>query len=72
MKERILIVEDDEAIVKVLRRGLAYEGYQVDAALDGETGLTLARDHHPDLVILDLMLPAQDEEQQQESNSIRM
>ena len=53
MKERILIIEDDEAIVKVLRRGLAYEGYQVDTALDGETGLTLARDHHPDLVILD-------------------
>ena len=39
MKERILIIEDDEAIVKVLRRGLAYEGYQVDAALDGEAGL---------------------------------
>jgi two-component system response regulator MprA len=60
MKERVLIVEDDEASVKVLRRGLAYEGYQVDAALDGETGLTLARDHHPDLVILDLMLPGMD------------
>ena len=48
MKERILIVEDDEAIVKVLKRALAYEGYQVDAALDGESGLSLARDHHPD------------------------
>ncbi|HEX7555073.1 MAG TPA: response regulator transcription factor [Leptolinea sp.] len=60
MKERILIIEDDEAIVKVLRRGLAYEGYQVDAALDGETGLTMARDNHPDLVLLDLMLPGMD------------
>ncbi len=60
MKERILIIEDDEAIVRVLRRSLAYEGYTVDAAFDGETGLTLARDAHPDLVILDWMLPGMD------------
>ena len=60
MKERILVIEDDEAIVKVLRRGLAYEGYQVDTALDGESGLVLARDHHPDLVVLDWMLPGMD------------
>jgi two-component system, OmpR family, response regulator MprA len=60
MNERILIIEDDEAIVKVLRRGLAYDGYQVDAAYDGETGLSLARDHNPDLVILDWMLPGMD------------
>ena len=60
MKESILLIEDDEAIVKVLRRGLAYEGYQVDAAFDGETGLIFARDHNPDLVILDIMLPGID------------
>jgi two-component system, OmpR family, response regulator MprA len=60
MNERILIIEDDEAIVKVLRRGLAYDGYQVDAALDGESGLVLARDHNPDMVILDWMLPGMD------------
>lgn len=60
MKERILIIEDDEAIVRVLRRSLAYEGYTVDAAFDGETGLALARDAHPDLVILDWMLPGMD------------
>jgi two-component system, OmpR family, response regulator MprA len=60
MKERILIIEDDEGIVRVLRRALSYEGYIVDTALDGETGLNLARDHHPDLVILDLMLPGMD------------
>lgn len=57
MKEQVLIIEDDQAIVKVLRRALAYEGYQVEYALDGETGLSLARDRHPDVVILDLMLP---------------
>ena len=60
MNTRILIIEDDEAILKFLRRGLAYEGYQVDIAPDGETGLTLARDHPPDLVILDWMLPGLD------------
>ena len=60
MKERVLIIEDDEAIVKVLRRGLTYEGYQVDSALDGESGLLQARDYNPDLVVLDLMLPGID------------
>jgi two-component system response regulator MprA len=60
MNERILIIEDDEAIVKIIRRTLAYEGYQVEAALDGEAGLELARNHHPDLIILDWMLPGMD------------
>ena len=60
MSARILIIEDDEAILKFLRRGLAYEGYQVDTAIDGQTGLALARDNPPDLVVLDLMLPGID------------
>jgi two-component system response regulator MprA len=60
MNERILIIEDDEAIVKIIRRTLTYEGYQVEAALDGEAGLELARNHHPDLIILDWMLPGMD------------
>jgi two-component system response regulator MprA len=60
MSARILIIEDDEAILKFLRRGLAYEGYQVDTALDGQSGLALARDNPPDLVVLDLMLPGID------------
>jgi two-component system response regulator MprA len=60
MNERILIIEDDPAILKVLQRGLAYEGYPVDVATDGRTGLNLAHDHHPDLVILDWMLPGMD------------
>ncbi|MFH2103588.1 MAG: response regulator transcription factor [Chloroflexota bacterium] len=60
MEERILIIEDDPAILKVLQRGLAYEGYVVDIATDGRMGLNLARDHHPDLVILDWMLPGLD------------
>ena len=60
MNERILIIEDDPAILKVLQRGLAYEGYAVDVATDGRTGLNLAHDHHPNLVILDWMLPGMD------------
>ncbi|NPV85421.1 MAG: response regulator transcription factor [Anaerolineae bacterium] len=60
MKEKILLIEDDEAIVKVLRRGLAFEGYQVDIAYTGEGGLKSVRDNNPDLVILDLMLPGMD------------
>ncbi|MBA4375612.1 MAG: DNA-binding response regulator [Anaerolinea sp.] len=57
MKERILIIEDDEQILKILRRSLVYEGYQVDTARDGEIGLNLSRDNRPALVILDWALP---------------
>jgi two-component system response regulator MprA len=60
MSARVLVIEDDEAILKFLRRGLAYEGYQVDIATDGKMGLGLARDNPPDLVVLDLMLPGID------------
>ncbi len=60
MKERVLIIEDDEGIVRVLRRALTYEGYQVEASLEGENGLSEAREWRPDLVILDLMLPGMD------------
>lgn len=60
MNERILIIEDDEAILKIIRRTLAYEGYHVDTALDGEAGLELAKEHHQDLIILDWMLPGMD------------
>ncbi len=60
MNELILIIEDNEAIVKLLQRGLVYEGYKVDVALDGEAGLKMAKEHHPDLVVLDLMLPGID------------
>jgi len=60
MKERILIIEDDDAIVRVLRRSLSLEGFDVESAGDGETGLALALENRPDLVILDLMLPGMD------------
>ena len=56
MSARILIIEDDEAILRFLRRGLAYEGYQVDSATDGQSGLALARDNPPDLVVFLVLL----------------
>ncbi len=60
MDSRILVIEDDEAILAFLRRGLAYDGYVVDTATDGQTGLILAADNPPDLVVLDWMLPGID------------
>lgn len=60
MKERILIIEDDEAIQRILRRALTYEGYVVESAQDGEGGLRLFRESRPDLVVLDWMLPGID------------
>lgn len=60
MRERILIIEDEEGILRLLRRALAYEGYRVDTASDGSSGLAMAREALPDLVILDWMLPGMD------------
>jgi two-component system response regulator MprA len=60
MSGRVLVIEDDEQILKFLKRGLAYEGYEVDTAMDGPSGLAIARDKPPDLVVLDLMLPGMD------------
>lgn len=60
MKAHILVVDDDSRVTNALRRTLAYEGYQVSTALDGEGALAIARTKFPDLVILDLMLPGID------------
>ena len=55
--ETILVVEDDRSTRMAVVENLRYEGYQVVTAADGETGLALAVDKQPDLVVLDLMLP---------------
>jgi DNA-binding response OmpR family regulator len=55
--QRILVIDDDPAITSLLKRGLSYEGFTVDIAGTGETGLALARERPPDLVILDIMMP---------------
>src|ERR1700729_3721303 len=56
---RILVIEDDAAINRVLQLELEHEGFEVDVARDGLAGLEKAL-KEPDLVILDLMLPRMD------------
>jgi DNA-binding response OmpR family regulator len=60
MNAHILIVDDDTRVTNALRRTLAYEGYHVTTALNGDRALTMVRTQPPDLVILDLMLPGID------------
>jgi len=55
--KRILVVEDDLAILRGLKDNLEFESYEVLAAEDGERGYGLLKEKRPDLVILDLMLP---------------
>lgn len=57
MGKTILIVEDEQSIVDILSFILVKEGYDTLEALDGPTGLQLALEQNPDLVLLDLMLP---------------
>jgi DNA-binding response OmpR family regulator len=55
--KKILIIEDDQIVGNVYRNKLAVEGYQVEVAIDGETGLKVMRTFKPDGIVLDLMLP---------------
>jgi two-component system, OmpR family, alkaline phosphatase synthesis response regulator PhoP len=57
---RILVIEDNEDLAFGLRNNLEIEGYRVDLATDGRSGLTRARELQPDLIVLDLMLPSLD------------
>ena len=57
---RALLVEDDRTIADFVARGLREAGYVVDHAVDGSTGLTMARDGSYDVAIVDLMLPGLD------------
>ncbi len=54
---RVLVVEDEAAILQGLRDNLEFEGYEVFTALDGVAGLEQIRKHDPHLIVLDLMLP---------------
>ncbi len=56
-KKRILAVDDVRETLMALRIRLEHAGYEVMTATDGEMGLKMARDLHPDLIILDVMLP---------------
>lgn len=58
--EKILIVEDEKDLAKLLKYNLEKEGYRAFAAADGEAGLSMFRKEKPDLVLLDIMLPKLD------------
>jgi len=59
-KERILVVDDEPQLTRVLRTGLKARGYDVRAAADGLAGFETFSDWHPDLVITDLAMPNMD------------
>lgn len=58
MAEKILLVEDEEKLARMVELELRYEGYEVEKAFDGRTGLDKALTGEFDLVLLDIMLPA--------------
>ena len=60
MGQRVLVVDDDKEIVRILRAYLEKAGYNVLTAYEGETALHIIRSDRPDLVVLDLMLPDRD------------
>ncbi|MEN0128389.1 MAG: response regulator transcription factor [Brevundimonas sp.] len=54
---RVLVVDDERGLTRALHRGLTAEGFAVDVAFDGVTGLERASDHEYDAIVLDVMLP---------------
>ncbi|MEE8360403.1 MAG: response regulator [Candidatus Omnitrophota bacterium] len=59
-KKRILLIDDEDAFLDMVKMRLEANDYEVITANDGEAGLELARKERPDLIILDLMLPKMD------------
>lgn len=57
---RILVVEDEESLLFTIAHNLRREGYEVTTALRGDDALRLVREHRPDLIVLDVMLPGVD------------
>jgi DNA-binding response OmpR family regulator len=60
MSEKILVVEDEPTLVETLEYNLSHRDYEVFTAMDGREALAIAREEHPDLIVLDLMLPGMD------------
>ena len=56
-KLRVLLVDDEPSVVKIVGKRLEVEGFEVLVAVDGEEAITKARAEHPDAIVLDLMLP---------------
>jgi two-component system alkaline phosphatase synthesis response regulator PhoP len=59
-RSRVLVVDDEPDLVRILEFGLKAAGYQVETASDGQEGLKKARELKPDIILLDLMLPKLD------------
>lgn len=57
MTQRILYIDDNPANLDLVKEILSFEDYEVLMALNGDEGLRVARQHHPDLVLCDLMMP---------------
>ncbi|HLG65178.1 MAG TPA: response regulator transcription factor [Ktedonosporobacter sp.] len=57
---KVLVIDDAENIIEFIRLGLRYEGFQVEAAPDGEQGVIAAQRINPDVIILDVMMPGID------------
>lgn len=60
MKKKVLVVDDEQSIVTLLKYNLEQSGYEVLTAYDGAEGIELVENEHPDLLVLDLMLPVMD------------
>lgn len=60
MKKKVLLVDDEPDILELIGYNLQMEGYEVHTALNGKTGIDLARAVNPDLIILDVMMPEMD------------
>ncbi len=60
MPKKILVVDDEELIVKMVGLRLKANGYEVISACDGKEGLAKAKEESPDLIILDVMMPEMD------------
>ena len=59
-KSKILVIDDEQSILNLVSAYLRPEGYEVYTATDGSSGLNAARAYHPDLIVLDIMLPGMD------------
>ena len=59
-EKTILVIEDDDLNMKLIKTLLKLKNYQTIEAVDAETGIELAREHHPDLILMDIQLPGID------------